>query len=58
MAIDKPSKQHARDPLAVKVKPKRGKSSRKQKLRLALKLDKVRLQHNVTAALRPFLSVR
>ena len=30
-----------RDSLAVKVKPKRGKSSRKQKQRIALKLDKV-----------------
>ncbi|CAK0770685.1 hypothetical protein CVIRNUC_003792 [Coccomyxa viridis] len=29
-----------RDPLGVKVKPKRGKSSRKQKQRIALKLDK------------------
>ena len=32
-----------RDPLALKVKPKRGKSSRKQKQRIALKLDKVML---------------
>ena len=32
-----------RDPLGVKVKPKRGKSSRKQKQRIALKLDKVML---------------
>ena len=32
-----------RDPLGVKVKPKRGKSSRKQKQRIALKLDKVTL---------------
>ncbi|CAL5220050.1 g2000 [Coccomyxa viridis] len=40
MAIDKPPKQQARDPLAVKLKPKRGKSSRKQKQRMALKLDK------------------
>ncbi len=51
MAIDKPPKQQTRDPLAVKLKPKRGKSSRKQKQRMALKLDKVRphptiLNHN------------
>lgn len=41
MVPDKPPKHHARDPLAVRLKPKRGKSSRKQKQRLALKLDKV-----------------
>ena len=45
MAMDKPPKQHTRDPLAVKLKPKRGKSSRKQKQRLALKLDKVCLPY-------------
>ena len=44
MAIDKPPKHQARDPLAVKLKPKRGKSSRKQKQRMALKLDKVQPQ--------------
>ena len=43
MAVNKTSKQQAREPLAVRLKPKRGKSSRKQKQRLALKLDKVRL---------------
>ena len=47
MAIDKPPKQQARDPLAVKLKPKRGKSSRKQKQRMALKLDKVRSQSSI-----------
>ena len=43
MVIDgKPTpKQHTRDPLSVKMKPKRGQSSRKQKQRLAIKLDKV-----------------
>jgi len=41
---DEPAtKQHTRDPLSVKLKPKRGQSSRKQKQRLAIKLDKVRL---------------
>lgn len=47
MAIDKPPQQQARDPLAVKLKPKRGKSSRKQKQRMALKLDKVRPQSSM-----------
>lgn len=43
MAVDEAPKQTTRDPLSVKMKPKRGKSSRKQKLRIALKMDKVSL---------------
>ena len=47
MAIDEDTKKQTRDSLAVNVKPKRGKSSRKQKQRLAIKFDKVLLHPQV-----------
>jgi hypothetical protein len=47
MAIDQETKKQKRDPLSVRIKPKRGKSSRKQKQRLAVKLDKVLLHLNL-----------
>lgn len=50
VAIDEETKKQTRDPLSVKVKPKRGKSSRKQKQRLAIKLDKVLLHPHITPA--------
>ena len=49
MAIDEETKKQTRDPLSVKVKPKRGKSSRKQKQRLAIKLDKVLLHPQINS---------
>jgi hypothetical protein len=47
MAIDEETKKQTRESLAVKVKPKRGKSSRKQKQRLAIKFDKVLLHPQI-----------
>lgn len=50
VAIDEETKKQTRDPLSVKVKPKRGKSSRKQKQRLAIKLDKALATSDRSAA--------
>jgi len=46
LSLEKPSPKQ-KDSLGVKMKPKRGKSSQKQKKRLALKLDKVRLEPGI-----------
>ena len=41
VALEQPGAPKQKDRMGVKIRPKRGKSTQKQKRRLAMKLDKV-----------------